>query len=237
MTDPGLDVALGGDRAEPPTPLPPPGHPLVAVAQVLADRDIYGSHLALPMAQEPLVHAMVLHALYGLGPDPVAVEHLTYNQLFRWFLGTGWRPQAYVPAREQLLALDGDGNAFARAVLLLEQAQLLSVAPFQPDFDRISAWSCEALLGFDDLARLDDRSLQRLLKDISFMVLGTVLWQGQEELLQRVKANMSTRMAGILEEEMGYRPAPPTPQEIQECQAAVVLHARKLAHRREIRRP
>jgi hypothetical protein len=229
-----LDVELGGVRAEP--AVPPPGHPLVAIAAVLADPDLYPSTLATPLPPPVLVRAMTLHALYRLGPDLLAAEQLTYNRLFRWFLGPGWRPEAYVTSREQLLAASGEDNPFARAVLLLTQAGLWHQPPFEPDEDLMEAWTGTYLLVFEDLVHLDNRSLQRLLREVEMAPLALALAGAPEALLEHILANLSRRMGEILEQEIGYLAAPDTGS-ILEARAWLLAVVRQLVRAGEVNRP
>lgn len=231
-----MDPELGGSRAGFQAPLPPPGHALVAVDQVLKDPDLYVSRLAPQLPMPVLVRAMLLHVLYALGPDEVAIEHLSYNRLFQWFLGEGWLPGAYVASRAQLVELDGEGSPFARAVTVLELQRLLRAAPFRPDEALLDAWSCEALLAFEDLGRMGNLSLQCLIRALPLAILGEALWEVPEPFFQRFADNMSVRNAAIMEEGMSH-PRAPRPYEIEQARAHVLKVAKLLARRQEITLP
>jgi flagellar motor switch protein FliG len=55
---------------------------------------------------------------------------------------------------------------------------------------------------FEDIINLDDRAIQRILKEVEGKDLATALKTANEELLQRVYKNMSTRAATTLREDI-----------------------------------
>jgi flagellar motor switch protein FliG len=58
------------------------------------------------------------------------------------------------------------------------------------------------LFVFEDIINLDDRAIQRILKEVEGKDLALALKTANDELLQRVYKNMSTRAAGTLREDI-----------------------------------
>jgi len=80
---------------------------------------------------------------------------------------------------------------------------------------------------FDDLAGLDDRAVQALLKEISTEDLALALKTASEELKGKVFRNMSQRAAEILKEEMAVK-GPVRVSEVEKAQQRIVAAARNL---------
>lgn len=58
------------------------------------------------------------------------------------------------------------------------------------------------LFVFEDIVNLDDRSIQRILKEVDGKDLALALKVGNDELLARIYKNMSTRAGSLLQEEI-----------------------------------
>jgi flagellar motor switch protein FliG len=63
------------------------------------------------------------------------------------------------------------------------------------------------LFTFEDLVKLDDRSIQLVLKDVDAKDLGLALRGVSDEVRDHIFANMSERGAEMLREEMEFQPA------------------------------
>lgn len=74
---------------------------------------------------------------------------------------------------------------------------------------------------FDDLLRLDDREIQKVLGEIStdFLIVG--LQRADEELVSRILGNLSKRARQTIEEEMEYK-ANATDEEVEDARSKVV---------------
>ncbi len=79
----------------------------------------------------------------------------------------------------------------------------------------------EFLYQFEDLLRIEDRSIQKLLSEIDVKTLASAIKGAPEELAQRVLDNLSKRARDILTEEMGFLSSIASSQ-IQEAQKVVV---------------
>lgn len=89
------------------------------------------------------------------------------------------------------------------------------------------------LFTFDDLIRLDDRSLQRLMRDIDSKDLTLALKGANDELKERVFKNQSTRAAQMLKEELDLL-GPVRLRSIEEAQQRIANTARRLEEAEEI---
>ena len=86
---------------------------------------------------------------------------------------------------------------------------------------------------FEDLINVDDRGLQRLLKDIEQKDLVLSLKAAGEEVAGKIFRNMSERTASIIKQEMEFL-GPVRLKEVEEAQRKVVGVARKLREAGEI---
>jgi flagellar motor switch protein FliG len=80
---------------------------------------------------------------------------------------------------------------------------------------------------FEDIVKLDDRSIQLILREADQKDLALALRGVADEVKERILANMSERGAQMLVEEMEYQP-PQRKRDIEEAQGRVVAIVRKL---------
>jgi flagellar motor switch protein FliG len=86
---------------------------------------------------------------------------------------------------------------------------------------------------FEDLRALDDRALQRLLRDVETKMLAMALKGASAELRARILSQMSQRAAQALQEEMETL-GPTRMKDVEAAQAQVVTQARALEEAGEI---
>lgn len=86
---------------------------------------------------------------------------------------------------------------------------------------------------FEDIASIDDRAIQRILRDIDSKDLTLALRGASEELKDKIFRNMSTRAAQILREEMEIS-GPVRLRNVEEAQQRIVNVIRKLEEAEEI---
>ena len=86
---------------------------------------------------------------------------------------------------------------------------------------------------FDNITLLDDRSIQRVLREVDMKDLGLALKGSSEEVRSRVYRNMSERAAQMLEEDMGTH-GPVRLRHVEEAQGRIVSIIRKLDEAEEI---
>ncbi len=83
------------------------------------------------------------------------------------------------------------------------------------------------LFVFEDIIKLDDRSIQLVLREADQKDLALALRGVSEEVKQRILANMSERGAQMLVEEMEYQP-PQRKRLVEEAQSRIVAIVRRL---------
>ena len=86
---------------------------------------------------------------------------------------------------------------------------------------------------FDDLVRLDDRSMQRALREVDSKDLSLAMRGTSEELQERIFRNQSTRAAQALKEEMEIG-GPVRLRQVEEAQQRIVNIVRRLEDAEEI---
>lgn len=89
------------------------------------------------------------------------------------------------------------------------------------------------LFTFDQLTLLDDRSLQRVLRDVDLRDLSFALHSASSELAERILKNLSTRSAATLREEMTLAGSV-RPKQVLEAQQRIVAVVRALEESEEI---
>ena len=85
----------------------------------------------------------------------------------------------------------------------------------------------EQLFVFEDIVRVDDRTLQAILKEVTTEVLVVALRATEQAVQDKFFSNMSTRAAGIIKEEMEMR-GPVRLKEVEQAQREVVAIAKAL---------
>ncbi|MFZ1996207.1 MAG: flagellar motor switch protein FliG [Solirubrobacteraceae bacterium] len=83
------------------------------------------------------------------------------------------------------------------------------------------------LFVFEDITKLDDRSIQLILREADQKDLALALRGVADDVKQRILANMSERGAQMLVEEMQFQP-PQRKRDIEEAQGRIVAIVRKL---------
>ncbi len=86
---------------------------------------------------------------------------------------------------------------------------------------------------FETLIEVDDRSIQRLLKEIDNETLIIAMKGASEELREKLLSNMSQRAASIMREDLQNRP-PVRMSQVETEQKKIVVIARRLAEAGEI---
>jgi flagellar motor switch protein FliG len=69
---------------------------------------------------------------------------------------------------------------------------------------------------FDDIVKLEDRAIQRLLKEVDAKTLVMALTSSTEELMGRILRNMGSRAGMIIREEIGIL----GPQRVRDVESA-----------------
>jgi flagellar motor switch protein FliG len=112
----------------------------------------------------------------------------------------------------------------------LEKSILLRVSDQDP---ALSEQIKNLMFVFEDLRGLDDRALQRLLRDIDTKSLALALKGASGELRQRITSQMSQRAAAALSAEMEML-GPTRMRDVEAAQATIVTQARALEEAGEL---
>ena len=86
---------------------------------------------------------------------------------------------------------------------------------------------------FEDLTALDDKSLQRLLREVEAKQLALALKAASDELKAKIMGAMSQRAVGALKEEMEFM-GPSKMRDVEAAQSGIVTQVRKLEETGEI---
>jgi transposase len=133
----------------------PEDHPLRAIRAMvdLALRnmgpqfDAMYAKLGRPsIAPEKLLRALLLQVLYTVRSERMLMEQLSYNLLFRWFVGMNvddsvWDVTVFTKNRERLLAAEIAKTLFAEVLAQARSCDLLSTEHFTVDGTLIEAWA------------------------------------------------------------------------------------------------
>ena len=138
-----------------PETLVPQDHPLRVIrplANAALDRlspelnELYSAIGRPSIPPEQLLRALLLQAFFTVRSERQLMEQLTYNMMFRWFVGLSmdapvWDVTVFTKNRDRLL--EGDiARAFLRALLADPQVKpLLSDEHFSVDGTLIEAWA------------------------------------------------------------------------------------------------
>jgi transposase len=100
------------------------------------------------IAPEKLLKALLLQVLYTIRSERLLMEQLSYNLLFRWFVGLNmdeavWVPTVYSKNRDRLLEGDIAEKFFAQVRDQARGADLLSDEHFSVDGTLIEAWASQ----------------------------------------------------------------------------------------------
>lgn len=91
----------------------------------------------------------------------------------------------------------------------------------------------ELMFVFEDIVKLDDRSVQRVLREVETKDIALALKGANDEVKDKVFRNMSERASGMLKDDMEFM-GPVRSREVQEAQTAVVAIIRALESTGEI---
>jgi len=91
----------------------------------------------------------------------------------------------------------------------------------------------ELMFVFEDIVKLDDKSIQRLLREIETKDLAMALKGSNNDVKEKIFKNMSERASSMLKDDMEYM-GPVRAREVQECQTKIVAVIRALEATGEI---
>lgn len=104
-------------------------------------------------------------------------------------------------------------KVMADVLNMLDRGERLEMLAALQAQDAETASMIEDLLySFEDILVIEDRSLQTILSEVGPKDLAVALMKAPEQILERVKSNMSERVRAMLEEEMQFLGAVPSEQ-------------------------
>ncbi len=133
----------------------PQEHPLRAIRGILNTalremdalfESIYADSGRYSIPPEWLLRGLVIQALYGVRSERMLCDQLSYNMLFRWFVGLGmedaaWDHSTYTHNRDRLIEHEVVKTLFGRVMDRARKAELLSSEHFSVDGTLIRAWA------------------------------------------------------------------------------------------------
>ena len=107
---------------------------------------IYAATGRPSIAPEKLIRALLLQVLYSVRSERLLIEQLSYNLLFRWFVGLSidepiWNHSVFSKNRERLIEAQVVRQLFSHILQQAEQSKLLSDEHFSVDGTLIDAWA------------------------------------------------------------------------------------------------
>ena len=128
----------------------------------------------------------------------------------------------------------GGPSAVASVLNLLQGALEKTLLEKITDRDHDLAEQIKNLMFvFEDLVSLDDRALQRLLRDVDAKTLGLALKAASKELKERIMSQMSQRAVAALKEEIEML-GPVRMRDVEGAQSQIVAQVRTLEEAGEI---
>jgi flagellar motor switch protein FliG len=192
-------------------------HPQV-IASVLAQVDGRVSAQVLPMLPEKLRTEVLLRI--------ATLEELPQNALSELDQLVGKRAQGGAQAGARKV---GGARTVADIVNAMERdASDAVMTALESENAELHQKIREMLFVFDDLADVDDRGMQTILREVSSEHLAVALRGAEPAVSDKIFRNMSKRAAEILKEDMEAR-GPVKLTEVETAQREIVAVAQKLA--------
>jgi len=241
-----LKLALGDDKAT------------LLIDRILQGGDVSGieslkwmdsvSVAELLRSEHPqIVAAIMVHLDYDQAAD--VMKQLTERQrnevMLRIATMEGIQPTALKDLNEVLFQVLAGGDKVRKTSLggvktaaeminlmgtNIEGTVIESIRNHDPD---LAQKIMDKMFVFDDLVRLDDKSIQTVLKEVASDALIAALKGAQPELKDKILANMSTRAAETLREDLESR-GPMRLSEVEAQQKEILKTVRRLSDEGQI---
>ena len=132
------------------------------------------------------------------------------------------------------LSVSGGAKTMAEILNLIESSAekniLQSIEAERPE---LAGEIKNMMFVFDDLVLLDDRSIQRLLKEVETKDLSIALKAASEEVREKIYSNVSERVAVMIKEEMEFM-GPMRLSDVEAAQQRIVESVRRLEEEGQI---
>ncbi len=132
------------------------------------------------------------------------------------------------------LSVSGGAKTMAEILNLIESsAEKNILQSIEADNSDLAAEIKNMMFIFDDINLLDDRSIQRLLKEVETKDLSIALKAASEEVKNKIFANVSERVAVMIKEEMEFL-GPMRLSDVEAAQQRIVESVRRLEEEGQI---
>jgi flagellar motor switch protein FliG len=132
------------------------------------------------------------------------------------------------------LSVSGGAKTIAEILNLIEtSAEKNILQSLEAEDADLAAEVKNMMFVFDDLVLLDDRSIQRLLKEVETKDLSTALKAASDEVKNKIFANVSERVAIMIKEEMEFM-GPTRLSDVEAAQGRIVETVRRLEEEGQI---
>ncbi len=132
------------------------------------------------------------------------------------------------------ISLSGGSKTMAEILNIIETAAEKNILQsLEAENPELAAEIKNMMFVFDDLVLLDDRSIQRLLKEIESRDLAVALKAASEEVREKIYSNVSERVAVMIKEEMEFM-GPMRLSDVEAAQQQIVEAVRRLEEEGQI---
>ena len=125
------------------------------------------------------------------------------------------------------------GLETAVSILNRVTARRKTIIALEEDDPELAEEIKKRMFVFEDIVTLDDRSIQRVLREVDSRELALALKAASEEVAERIYKNMSKRAAEMMREDIEYL-GPVRLRDVEEAQQKIVSIIRKLEEAGEI---
>jgi flagellar motor switch protein FliG len=128
----------------------------------------------------------------------------------------------------------GGVKAVAKILNCIDRSsEKLIFEALEPDNPELAEEIRRLMFVFDDLARLDDRAMQRVLKDVEQKDLALAMKAAADAVVSKIYANMSERTQVLLRQEIEYL-GPVRLKDVEDAQARILRAVRALEESGEV---
>ncbi len=198
--------------------------PVSVIAMVLHHLQAQQASEILAVLEDALRHRVVVYMATVQLPSAEVIDQVEKQLTERLSPLSGERTDDQTRIDVVVSIIQRSSRAVADAMLL----ELEKKSPELANFVR------DQLFVFDDIARLNDIAVRKIMQELEPGVLSIALRKTTDEVKTRFFSNMSRRAADALEEEMGFAGKIPF-SDVQAKQKIVVKLAQKLATAGEIK--
>ena len=132
------------------------------------------------------------------------------------------------------LSVSGGSKTIAEILNLIDtSAEKNIMQSLEADDPELAGEVKNMMFVFDDIVLLDDRSIQRLLKEVETKDLSLALKAGSEEVKAKIFNNVSARVADLVKEEMEFM-GPTRLSDVEAAQSRIVEAIRRLEEEGQI---